>query len=314
MHFQAIAIGIIRNEQGKILVTQRNKDAHLPNVWEFPGGKLEAGESFKQGLRREIHEEVGVNVRQCAKLIDFNYAYEDRELSFQVFTVIVHSNEVHIPGQQNIAWVDPQDLSQLDFPSANQIIINAINLPQSYMIADLSVLGDHLLEKVKINLENGVSLIQFRAPSINKEQYLAIADELCDLCHQKNARLILNGELDWFRNSSADGIHLNSQRLAALHNAGQRPVDGEIYSASCHTTEELEYANSLGVRTAIIGPVLQTPSHPQSRPLGWPQFSRLCTHANIPVYAIGGLGKKELQTAQVNGAHGIAGIRDFCDV
>ena len=63
MQAQKIAIGIIKNESDEILVTQRKKNVHLPEFWEFPGGKVEASESFKQALRREIQEEIGVQVR-----------------------------------------------------------------------------------------------------------------------------------------------------------------------------------------------------------------------------------------------------------
>jgi 8-oxo-dGTP diphosphatase len=311
MQHQKIAIGVIINEAGKILVSKRKNNVHLPEVWEFPGGKLEAGESFKQALRREIYEEVGVKVRQCKKIIDFNYSYDDRHLYFQAFTVHIHSDQVTAKEQQKIMWLDQGDLSQIDFPAANQSILNAINLPHSYLIADYSVFGNKLFDTVRANLAKGISQLQFRAPSINKEEYLLMANELYELCHRHNARLILNCDVDWYRHACADGLHLSSQRLKKFYNAGADLADIEIYSASCHSLGEVDYANALSVSTILIGPVLHTHSHPWGRPLGWPGFSSLCAHANMPVYAIGGLGKNDIQTALVNGAQGIAGIRDF---
>ena len=311
MQDQRIAIGVIINETGKILISRRKKDVHLSVFWEFPGGKLEADESFKQALRREIHEEIGFDVSRCNKIIDFNYSYDDRHLYFQVFIVYAHSDQILISEKQKIMWLDQHDLNKIDFPLANQIIVNAINMPQTYMIADYSVFGDILVDRVHANLEKGIKQIQFRAPSINKQLYLSLADELHHICNEHDARLILNCDIDWYLDSQADGLHLTSQRLESLHKAGTKTADIEIYSASCHSLTELDYANALNVSTVLIGPVLHTHSHPHAKPLGWPQFSNLCAHANMPVYAIGGLGIKDIQTALVNGAQGIAGIREF---
>ena len=314
MHEQSIAIGVVINEMGKVLVSRREKDVHMPEVWEFPGGKLETGESFKQALRREIQEETGVEVKRCNKIVDFNFSYDDRHLHFQVFTVYARSEQVSVNEKQKIMWLDQHDLSSMEFPPANKIIINAICMPQAYMIADHSVIGDSLAEKVHANLEQGIKQIQFRAPSMNKQRYLSMAAELYDSCHKHGARLILNCDIDWYLDSLADGLHLTSQRLEYMYKTGADHADIEIYSASCHSSEELDYANAINVSSVLIGPVLHTHSHPHARPLGWARFSSLCTQANMPAYAVGGLGKKDIPTARVNGAQGIAGIRDFVSI
>lgn len=311
MQAQKIAIGIIKNESDEILVTQRKKNVHLPEFWEFPGGKVEAGESFKQALRREIQEEIGVHVKRCFKLIDFSHPYDDRLLNFQVFTVNVSSDDITVGEQQNFKWLNRQELNRLNFPSANHVMLNAINLPQIYMIADHSTFGERLEDIVKINLDAGIAQIQFRAPALDKDSYIKIANHLYGLCRKYKSRLIVNCDLDWCQHIQTVDIHLNSRRLKNLFDSGMNSSDINIYSASCHSSQEIEYANALNIGAVLIGPVQHTLSHSQSKPLGWPGFSKLCGQSNSPVYAVGGLGKSELATARVNGAQGIAGIRDF---
>jgi 8-oxo-dGTP diphosphatase len=162
-----------------------------------------------------------------------------------------------------------------------------------------------------MNLDAGIAQIQFRAPSLDKDSYIQIANDLYALCRKYNSRLVVNCNLDWCQHIQTVDIHLNSQRLKDLFNSGMSSADIDIYSASCHSSQEIGYANALNIGAVLIGPVQHTLSHSEGKPLGWPGFSKLCGQSNRPVYAVGGLGKNELATALVNGAQGIAGIRDF---
>lgn len=306
-----IAIGVIENSQGQVLVAKRPAGVHLKGCWEFPGGKVESQESFKITLRRELAEEVGINIGATTKLIEFKHQYEDRHLHFQVYKVLDFIGEVHAKEAQQLKWVDRSELNTFNFPSANKAILDALAMPQQYMIADQEVFKSNIFSAVQTQLKAGVLLIQYRASKTKKADYISIAKDLRDLCAQYDAMLVCNCDLAWVEDIKPHGIHLNSKRLADAHSQYKISSNEKYFSASCHTDVEVSMANQLGVRCILIGPVEYTQSHSQARSLGWNSFSQLCFQASMPVYALGGLMVSDIQNAIVHGAQGIAGIRAF---
>ena len=306
-----IAIGVIENSQGQVLVAKRPEGVHLEGCWEFPGGKVESQESFKMALRRELAEEVGINIGATTKLIEFQHQYEDRHLHFQVFKVLNFIGEVRAKEAQPLQWVDRSKLNTLNFPTANKAILDALAMPQQYMIADQEVFKRNIFSVVQTQLRAGVSLIQYRASKTKKVDYISVAKDLRDLCAQHDAMLVCNCDLAWADDIKPHGIHLNSKRLAEAHSQDKINARDKYFSASCHTDVEVRMANQLGVKCVLIGPVEYTQSHPQARSLGWNSFSQLCFQANMPVYALGGLMVSDVQNAIVHGGQGMAGIRAF---
>ncbi len=303
-----ISLGIIKNSLGQILLAKRPSGKHLSGYWEFPGGKVESGESFKMALRRELQEEVNINVEAIKKIFEYQYHYPDRVLHFQVFEVLTYSNEVKALESQNLQWVDESDIDKQNSPPANVALMNALNLSDLYMIACTSVYKEELFSQVKAQLIAGVSIVQFRAPQLNKVQYITQAVELRDLCKEYGAKLISNCELSWVEEIQPHGIHLTSARLQEV---SQHSDSNDYFSASCHDEREIKLAHQLNVSCILIGAVNVTLSHSNNHALGWNNFRRLCDLANIPVYALGGLEKNDLMTAKLSGAQGIAGIRLF---
>jgi 8-oxo-dGTP diphosphatase len=114
------------------------------------------------------------------------------------------------------------------------------------------------------------------------------------------SRVVVNSDCGRF--PQCDGLHLTSR---ALMSAAARP-DGSLAGASCHDERELAQAEALGLDYAVLGPVKETASHPQATPLGWDKFAALARDRAIPVYAIGGLSRGDLEEARRNGAHGVA--------
>jgi 8-oxo-dGTP diphosphatase len=99
-------------------------------------------------------------------------------------------------------------------------------------------------------------------------------------------------------------VHYTARQLMALKS---RPRSG-LAAASCHTPEELAHAAALELDFAVLGPVKPTPSHPDAALLGWEGFARIARGASLPVYAIGGLRRRDLEAAWHAGAHGVAMI------
>ena len=191
-----VVIGIVKNSSGQLLLSRRPDGKHLSGYWEFPGGKVESTESFKQALRRELNEEIAIDVEAVKAIFNFKYQYPDRLLHLHVFEVISYSNDVCALEGQDLKWVNEASIDNSQLPPANYSIINAIRLPNYYMIACQSVYKADLFAAVKAQLLEGVSIIQFRATSLPKPDYVMQAKELRDLCDEHNAQLICNFRLD----------------------------------------------------------------------------------------------------------------------
>jgi len=312
MQKQSIAVGIVLNQDQQVLICKRNTGRHLAGYWEFPGGKLESCESFKFALRRELFEEVGINTKTAIKILETQYQYSDRLLRFQFFKVKEYSGEVVVNENQEINWVNICDLSEIDFPPANRAAIDALRLPDYYMVADERVLTNKLISCVESQLNKGVRIIQHRSSlDVEKRIYLQHARDLKRLCESYDAKYICNCSLDWLGEIQPHGVHLNSRCLHEVATTRVKNSDYEYFSASCHNEKEVNLANQLEVRCVLIGPVNATESHPEVAAINWKQFNKLCAYANCPVYAIGGMKLGDQKIASIYGAQGIAAIRAF---
>lgn len=123
-----VAVGVIFNSQGQILIARRHDDAHQGGLWEFPGGKVESDESVCDALARELYEELGINIQtsSCKPLIEIRHDYSDKVVLLDVWTVFEFDGEASGKEGQPLRWVDRSQLSGYDFPAANIAIIDAI--------------------------------------------------------------------------------------------------------------------------------------------------------------------------------------------
>lgn len=305
----SVAAAAVFDDEGRVLITRRADDAHQGGLWEFPGGKLEAGEDARTALQRELAEEVGIHITAARPLIRVRHDYPDKSVLLDVWRVDGFAGEAHGREGQPLQWVTPAALGEYPFPAANRPIVSAVQLPDAYLITP--DLGDtrpaDFLRHLESRLVAGIRLVQLRAKSLGDTDYLALAREAARLCHRYGARLLLNADAAMVAASGADGVHLSSGRLAACE---ARPLAAQGWvAASCHTAEELARAVVLGVDFALLSPVAATASHPDAEPLGWAQFSDWAAAAPIPVYALGGMGPADRETAWAHGAQGIAAIR-----
>jgi len=118
-----IAVGIVRNAKGEIFITQRAADAHMANKWEFPGGKIEAGETPEAALRRELQEETGITVTSAALFETLDYEFPDRHVSLWFYLVESWEGEPWGKEGQPGHWVHQQALDAQAFPPANGPVI-----------------------------------------------------------------------------------------------------------------------------------------------------------------------------------------------
>ena len=302
-----VAVGVVINATGQVLIAQRKNDAHQGGLWEFPGGKLEQGETAEVALRRELYEEITIEVQATTPLITVHHCYPDLSVQLIVFKVTAFSGEARSGEGQPLRWVEPCHLGQYRFPDANQPIIKAVQLPCCYAILDAA--EPHLLSaNLQQLLKQEIRLIQARLKNLPTpiiEQFIELA---YPLCQQQGRILLINSAAPRALWRRVDGLHLTRHDLMRLQH---RPADIQYLAASCHTLGELRHAEAIGVDFAVLSPVLATQSHPDALPLGWEQFRQWVAQVNCPVYALGGMTYETLLSAQQAGAQGIAAIRGF---
>ena len=125
-----VAVGVILDADKNILIALRPKDTHQGGLWEFPGGKVELGESVNQALSRELLEELGLQFESCRPLIEVCHDYSDKSVRLDVWWVERLSGDCLDQSEgkegQSIQWVSAAALSEYSFPQANQAIIAAV--------------------------------------------------------------------------------------------------------------------------------------------------------------------------------------------
>jgi 8-oxo-dGTP diphosphatase len=120
-----VAVGVIYRQQ-QFFLTKRADDAHQGGKWEFPGGKVEGDETAQQALVRELKEEIALDVLSCQPLIVIEHNYGDKKVCLEVFLVDDFLNEPSAQEGQEQAWFTLNELGFLDFPAANQKIIEVL--------------------------------------------------------------------------------------------------------------------------------------------------------------------------------------------
>lgn len=304
-----VAVGVVKNQLGEILIALRQPSSHQGGLWEFPGGKLEAGETALQALTRELYEEVGIKVQVARPLIKVKHQYPELAVQLHVFVVDQFSGQAQGQEGQVCQWVALSRLDEFCFPAANRPIISAARLPAYYAILD-EVDKDQVLQQLHHLLDHGIRLIQARLKNLSAEASAALIKQLYPVCKAVDAQLLVNSVHVDVEPSFTDGLHLTSQHLVAL---SARPEGYRWVAASCHNLAELHHAQTLGLDFVVLAPVMPSLSHPDRAGLGWGQFAACLAEVNLPVYALGGMAKADLATAQAAGGQGIAAIRAFLD-
>lgn len=301
-----VSAAVLQRPDGSFLLAQRPADKIWAGYWEFPGGKLEPGETALHALVRELREELGISVQTAYPWLTRVFTYPHATVRLSFFRVTAWAGELHPHEGQQFAWQQPGKASVEPVLPANAPILRALELPPLYAISNAAELGVELfLDRLRDKLDAGLKLIQLREKDMPPDALRALAQRVIALAHAHGARVLLNGDVALAREVGADGVQLTSAQLATL----QLRPELEWCAASCHSPEELRRAEMLGCDFALLSPVLPTRSHPGARHLGWEGFSAIAAGTTIPVYALGGLQQDDMQSAWQHGAHGIALLR-----
>ena len=300
-----VAAAVILRADGAFLLAKRPQGKVYAGWWDFPGGKVEPGELAEHALARELHEELGIDVHRAWPWVTRVFTYPHATVRLSFFRVIEWDGEPHPKEGQLLAW------QRLDEPllepmlPANSPILASLALPEEYAVSAVLSLGeDAFLARLEERLRGGLKLLQLREKALSRDAMLGLAKKTCLLAHRYGARVLVNADEGLAREAGADGAHFTAQALMRLE---ARP-QGMLGAASCHDAAELAQAMKLELDFAVLGPVKPTSSHPGAATMGWDRFSLLSRGATLPVYAIGGLNRGDLESAWRAGAHGIAMI------
>lgn len=309
---------IFRDDGREYLLAQRPPGKVYAGYWEFPGGKVEAGESFAQALVRELQEELGITVTAMTPWITRHFVYPHARVEIQLFRVTAWTGALHPHEHTEMAWlatrgmagamVGNKDLDQMPVSPvlpANTPILRALALPPVYAVTNAGAVGVNA-ELARLQRARPL-LVQVREKSLAAEQRLAFGRDVVALVHGYGGHVLWNGSVDEALAVGADGVQLTSNTLMAC---AQRPELPLVF-ASCHTMAEINQASALGLDAVVLGSVNSTPSHPDQVPLGWERFTQMIEGCALPVYAIGGMSADDVVTAQAAGAQGVAMLRGW---
>ena len=312
-----VSAAVLQRPDGSFLLAQRPADKIWAGYWEFPGGKIEPGETPYHALVRELREELGIGVETAYPWITRIFTYPHAMVRLNFFRVTEWCGELHPHEGQEFAWQpslsptlsrkrEREQIGVSPILPANAPILRALELPDLYAISNVRELGvEEFLQRLEAALQNGLRLLQLREKHLSRDELRELARRVTALAHEHGARVLLNGDVALAQEVGADGVQLTAAQLAGLH---ERPTV-DWCAASCHNAEELRRAEALGCDLALLSPVLPTLSHPGAPHLGWKNFSAIAVGSSIPVYALGGLTRNDMQTAWRHGAHGISLLR-----
>ena len=297
-----VAVGILIRPDGRFLLASRPEGKPYAGYWEFPGGKLEPGESVAHALGRELHEELGVDIGAAYPWVVRVFDYPHALVRLHFCRVFEWSGQLHAREQQRFGFFTLEELPEPLLP-ATVPVLRGLDLPASYAISAARVLGiETFLRRLSDALARGVKLVQLREPGLSEAQVGLLFTEMRAMTRAAGARLLVNSRHPRALWDEADGVHLTSNTRAGI---GERPAVPWV-GASVHDASELARAGELRLDFAVLGPVQATESHPGQAPMGWPGFERVSASTPIPVYAIGGLANDSTALAMARGAHGVA--------
>lgn len=303
-----VVAAVITDARGRILLNRRTENRDMAGLWEFPGGKREAGETSEQALVRELREELGIEAEVGEWIMDVPQRYPDKHLTLEVRHVRSWKGSPRGREGQAITWVAADKLTRYSMPPADLPVVAALRQPDRYLITPAPDAGEGALPRWHGQLQRAVAAGQRRVQlrlAADLPQRRSLIEQVLRT-HPHDVQWLLNRDIELAR-ALGVGVHLGSEQLQSLQ---ERPLPAaQLVAASCHDLEQLLAAQRLGCDFAVLGPVQATASHPDATPLGWDAFAALRAQVSLPIYALGGMTPQHVAEARRHGGQGIAAIR-----
>lgn len=304
-----VAAGVLTDANGRVLLARRITGRDMAGAWEFPGGKIERNETAEEALKRELKEELGIDVISTEPLMSVPQHAGNKSIKLDVFKVTKYTGQPRGMENQALAWVPNNKLTSYPMPPADLPVVAVLQKPAHYLITpEPTTDTTRFLRELDAALAQGYRLVQLRAKTWQEKPLKALLTLASALCKKHKAQLLINGQLGLAHDFDV-GLHLSSEQLMALQS---RPLAARLpVSASCHNVEQLKHAQALGLDFVVLGSVHKTASHPGIEPMGWDTWQKLRAEVSLPIFAIGGLSPSDVSIARQHGAQGVAGISAF---
>jgi 8-oxo-dGTP diphosphatase len=283
-----VVAGALADADGRVLIAQRPRGRHLAGRWEFPGGKLAAGEEPYAGLQRELAEELGVAVRSARPLIRLRHSYPHGHVLLDVWQVTAYEGEPQALDAQALAWAQPDELPRYDLLEANRAIVTALRLPR---LARVLARGESLQKRHG----SPAQTLLWPLPAEGGEEPDPEAVSAARATGQRV--LVMGSGVDAVRVAAmtrCDGVVLRWPG-ESLH------VDRSglfLVGVHCEDAESALQAVTEGAHFLVLAPA--------GGPLAEPELERLCMQAGRPVFAGWYPDARRLDRLQQLGAHGCA--------
>lgn len=301
-----VAAAVLIRPDGRFLLASRPAGKPYAGYWEFPGGKIETGESPLQALSRELDEELGIVIRKATPWLTRIFSYPHATVRLRFYQVTDWQGEFTSRERQQFSWQTAENITVSPLLPANTPVLRSLILPPIYAITrTVETDREASLQAIGKTLGSGVKLLQIRQKTMAPDELKHFSKAVIQLAHQYQAVVLINENTALAQDLQANGVHLTSTQLLSLDS---RPAVSWC-GASCHNEQELRHAEQLGIDFVTLSPVKPTLSHPGAAALGWEKFAGLIRDYSLPVYALGGLAPADLETAREHGAHGIAMMR-----
>jgi 8-oxo-dGTP diphosphatase len=308
-----VAVAVVFNFHGEVLWSCRPSGKPYAGYWEFPGGKVEDGETVWQALVRELKEELGILATQGGPWFCIEHDYEHANVRLHLHRVWCFEGQPKALEQQQLTWASLSHSGLSPILPATEPLLPVLAQPIIMALSNYEVDFDRCAKRLESNLHtllHSTVYVQFRETRLKGKQLLRAFQHCQALCQETGHTLLLNSNT-WL-NLQAYFVDLPCPlHLTELDLLSGQFVGLPCAGASVHSADSLSLAFRRGLSYAVLGSVKNTDSHPGLEGMGWQKFQEITQTSRLPVYAIGGLGFRDLHTAWQHGAHGVAMLSQF---
>lgn len=306
-----IAVGVLVDPDGRLLIAQRRAGTPGAGCWEFPGGKREGDEAMTRCLARELEEEIGVRDCRATPVIRFTHDRGVIPVRLHVWRIDAWSGEARGCEGQRLAWVTREALAAYDLLPATDVILNALFLPERYVITPAFSGSDPARWWAALDrlIDAAAPLLRLRDAALEDRAYARLAADVVERARDSSTQVLVDRSPRLCETVGAQGLHWSSTRLRS--HGRPRGLGDRLFAVSVHDEAELQAAADVQADFAVLSPVAATATHPHAQALGWARWQAIRADHALPVYALGGLGAGDIDTARARGAQGVAAIRGF---
>lgn len=302
-----VMAGLMIDGQGRVLLAERPPGKHLAGFWEFPGGKLEAGELPIDALARELREELGIELQSAQPLIRVPWTYDDRHLVLDAWRVDGWLGTPQSLEGQALQWCHPTAIDPEIMTPADRPILQALRLPAIYAVTPAdATFGqcDALRMRVRDAFSRGLHLLQLHLPLWPAEAVRELAWDLLPVAQAHDAQLVLSDDIEGARMLGI-GVQLSSEKYMRI---SERPLPWrQLIGVSCRDASHLAKATQICADFATLPLSIASGAGSRSdAPTAWMDFQSLAEEASLPVFVSCGSNLLAVDRAKRHGAQGIA--------